>query len=179
MEQPRYSLTAQALHWSVALAVLAAYSLALWRDEMPKGDFRNTITGLHMSLGILVLGLSAFRIGLRAFSTSLPQTIAPEWMKLAAKIGHAVLYLSLLAIPLIGILMVWAKGRPVMFFGTSLVAPFTISGALAEPLEELHEIAANIMMIMAGLHAAAAIIHQYVLRDGTLSRMLPNFSRRA
>lgn len=177
MEQPRYSLTAQALHWSVALGILAAYGLALWREEIPKGDFRNAITGLHMSLGVLVLGLSVFRIGLRAFSTPLPQTIAPEWMKLAAKLGHAFLYLSLLAVPLIGMLMVWAKGRPVMFFGTSLMAPLPISGALAEPLEELHEIAANAMMIMAGLHAAAAIFHQYALRDGTLSRMLPSFSR--
>jgi cytochrome b561 len=29
------------------------------------------------------------------------------------------------------------------------------------------------MLILAGLHTAAALFHQYVLKDGLLDRMLP------
>ena len=31
----------------------------------------------------------------------------------------------------------------------------------------------NLILIVAGLHAAAAMFHQYVLKDGVLTRMLP------
>ena len=36
-----------------------------------------------------------------------------------------------------------------------------------------HELAANAILIVAGGHAAAALFHHYVLRDGLLRRMLP------
>ena len=36
-----------------------------------------------------------------------------------------------------------------------------------------HELAANAILIVAGLHAAAALFHHYILRDATLRRMLP------
>ena len=36
-----------------------------------------------------------------------------------------------------------------------------------------HAIAANTILILAGLHASAALAHHYLLRDGTLVRMLP------
>jgi cytochrome b561 len=29
-------------------------------------------------------------------------------------------------------------------------------------------------LILAGLHAAAALVHHYILRDGVLRRMLPS-----
>lgn len=173
MENQRYSLTTQALHWTVALAVVAAYGLGLYREEVPKGDYRVMITGLHMSLGVLVFGLSIVRIGIRSFVPSLPATPGTRWMHLAAKAGHLMLYALLIAVPLVGMLMVWAKGRPVMFFGTSLVPPIDLSRSLSEPMEEIHEVTAHLMMVMAALHAVAAIIHHYILRDGTLTRMVP------
>ena len=37
---------------------------------------------------------------------------------------------------------------------------------------DVHEIAMNIMMSLILLHATAALLHQYVLKDGTLLKML-------
>ncbi len=174
----RHDFTTQALHWLVAVAIALAYGLALWRDELPKGDFRNVVTGLHMSAGVLVLALSAVRIAWRPFSRALPPVDGSPLMQALAKAGHLALYVAMLAVPVVGMLMVWAKGRPVPFFGLSIPAPFAIGSGLAKPLEEVHEVTANFMMIMAGLHAAAAIGHQVLLKDGTLARMVP-FGRRA
>jgi cytochrome b561 len=42
---------------------------------------------------------------------------------------------------------------------------------------ELHGTAANIILIVAGLHAGEALVHHFLLRDHVLRRMLP--SRRA
>ena len=36
-----------------------------------------------------------------------------------------------------------------------------------------HALAANAILIVAGLHAAAALFHHFILRDATLRRMLP------
>jgi cytochrome b561 len=36
-----------------------------------------------------------------------------------------------------------------------------------------HALAANAILVVAGVHAAAALFHHYILRDPTLRRMLP------
>lgn len=43
----------------------------------------------------------------------------------------------------------------------------------AKPLEEVHGIAAHAFMVLAGVHAVAAIGHHVLLKDATLARMLP------
>ena len=40
-----------------------------------------------------------------------------------------------------------------------------------------HELAANTIVILAAIHAAAALVHHYLWRDGVLRRMLPWPSR--
>jgi cytochrome b561 len=37
----------------------------------------------------------------------------------------------------------------------------------------VHELLANALLILAGIHTAAALMHHYVFRDRTLVRMLP------
>ena len=66
-----------------------------------------------------------------------------------------------------------AEGDPAPFFGFTvppLVAPDEV---LAERVEGLHEAVGVMGYWLIGLHAAASLFHHYVLRDGTLRRMLP------
>lgn len=174
MTARRYDPLTQALHWATLAAVLAAYGSGLYREAVPKGDFRNVITMQHMSFGVLVLGLALARIGWRSVSPAPPSNLQSAGMRLAARAGHLALYASMLAIPILGVLMVWAKGRGVPVFDlVTIPAPFAANKEFARTLEEGHEIAAHAMMILAGLHAIAAILHQAVLKDGTMARMLP------
>jgi cytochrome b561 len=84
------------------------------------------------------------------------------------------LYLALIALPLIGLLSLWAEGRGVSVFGLfGLPSPITPDKRLAEPLENLHAIGAHLMISLAGLHAVAALAHHYLLGDDTLVRILP------
>jgi cytochrome b561 len=41
---------------------------------------------------------------------------------------------------------------------------------------EAHEFGAKALIALIGLHAAAALFHQFVLRDDVLQRMLPGTS---
>jgi cytochrome b561 len=63
------------------------------------------------------------------------------------------------------------------FFGLlQLPKPGDLAGparrALAEKIGSLHGLGANIILVLAGLHAAAALFHHYALKDTVLRRML-------
>ena len=84
------------------------------------------------------------------------------------------MYVAMVATPVLGVLMHWWKGRAIAFFGLfSLPSPFAPATALAKLLEEAHEVSAHVLMALVALHAAAALFHHYVLKDGVLGRMSP------
>lgn len=170
----RHDAFTQSLHWLIVLGVVGSYAIGLAREGLPKTDFRAFLLQLHMWIGMLVMALSVVRIGWRSVA---PKVASVQGMsrqtKLAAKLVHLGLYAAMLAIPVIGLVSAWIKGRTVGFFGLPLPSPFAVDKALGGRIEDLHELAAHAMMALAGLHAAAAIGHQYILRDGTLGRMLP------
>jgi cytochrome b561 len=86
---------------------------------------------------------------------------------------HLALYAVMLAVPLAGLADRWARGRGVStFFGmVTLEPPFAIPGGRA--WGEVHEIAANLLLVLIALHVAAALWHHVVLKDGLIGRMLP------
>ena len=92
---------------------------------------------------------------------------------LAAKAGHALLYLFLIALPLSGWYAASRLGVPVSFFGFQLPAITERVQGAPGLIADIHENAGTIILYLAGLHAAMAVWHQYVLRDGTLQRMSP------
>lgn len=176
MTTHRYDPVSQSLHWITALAVIAAYAIGLGREALPKGDLRTALLSLHMSLGMLVMGLTVARITWRStFARPVETMVHPlKPAEIAAKLVHLGLYASMMAIPLVGLLSAWLKGRLVSFFGLIyLPSPFALDTAFAKSLENAHELASHLMMALAGLHALAAIGHHYILKDGTLARMLP------
>ena len=173
--QPRrYDPFAMSLHWLIALLVITCYAVGIYREGLPKTDFRAWLLSFHMWLGMAVLILTVVRIGWRKIMPPPPHLPAPRMQTLAAKAGHFALLLFTILLPVIGLLAAWLKARNVTFFGYfPLPSPFAVDKLLAGNLEHLHEFAAHGMMLLAGGHAMIAILHQYMLRDGTLGRMLP------
>ncbi len=173
MTSLRYDPLTQALHWIIAVAVVTAYAIGLVREDLPKGDFRTWLLTLHMSIGLLVAVLSVVRIGWRVGRTAPAPIAASPALQLAARAGHLALYVALFAVPAVGLLAAWIKGRTVGFFGLPLPSPLAVDKPFAEQLEHLHAFVAHAMLLLAGGHAAIAIVHQFLLKDGTLARMLP------
>jgi cytochrome b561 len=169
----RHDTLTMSLHWLIALLVVGSYAVGIIREELPKGDFRTFLLSLHMSVGMLVMGLTVARIGWRFAAPRVEPVPMPPAMALGARLAHLALYALLLAIPLVGLFAAWIKGRTVGFFGLPLPSPLALDRDLGKRLEGLHEILAHGMMLMAGAHAAAAIYHQAILKDGLLARMMP------
>ncbi len=90
---------------------------------------------------------------------------------------HLALYAGLLAAVVLGLANVWVRGDTV--FGLLRVPAFDGGNkALRASVENYHAYAANLLLAMSGMHAAAGLLHHYWMSDGILSRMLPGLDRR-
>ena len=89
-----------------------------------------------------------------------------------AKATHYTLYLLLGVVIVTGI--VNASYRGFNLFGVWSVPQFgTGDAATRRSINEWHEWAANLTVLVGLLHAAAALVHHYVWRDRLLNRMTP------
>jgi superoxide oxidase len=175
----RFSGSSIALHWLMAILLLAVFALIEFRGIFPKGSApRDLMKSLHFMLGLSVLALVVVRLALRLTSETPPIVPAPAWWQnLLAHGAHLALYGLMIAMPLLGWLYLSAEGKNIPFFGVSLPPLIGQNDELADTFEELHEALGNVFYVVIGLHAAAALAHHYLFRDNTLVRMLPGGRR--
>ncbi|MXN67252.1 cytochrome b [Stappia sp. GBMRC 2046] len=176
-----YGAVAIAFHWTMAVLLLVLVGLGLYMTGLEQNDpSLFPLYQLHKSLGLAALALAVLRLGWRTVNPSprLPQTM-PRLEKAAAHLGHAGLYALMLAIPLSGWLMVSASpwGIPTVFFNLFNVPHLPVPDALGEKaaaealLKEVHEVLGWFLIVLVGLHAAAALKHHFISRDTVLRRM--------
>lgn len=169
-----YDNVAIFLHWATALLVVGQFAMAKIWDSFDKPT-RQGMESVHVSLGILLTAVVLARIVWRLMPGHQRPAIVSGWVKLASKGVHYLLYLLLLAQAGLGFGWRWAQGHDVSFFGLfAIPGPY---GELGRPtrhiFHDLHENVAWAIVIIAGLHAAAALFHHYILKDRVLGRMLP------
>lgn len=171
----RYSILSIAAHWLTLALLIAVYALIEFRDVFPKGTAGHyAMKTWHEMLGLAVFALTFGRLALRWLLPAPPIAPAPPaWQHALAKAMHLALYAFLLAMPLLGWLMLSAKGKVIPFFGLELPPLLAANKALGHDLEEIHETIGNLGYWLIGLHAGAALVHHYLMRDDTLARMLP------
>lgn len=168
----RYSRASVALHWLMLLVILAVYALIELREFYPRGsDPREAMKAWHFTLGLSVFVLVWLRILARLVTASPPELVEPAWRRFSARAMHLALYVLMILMPLAGWVILSAEGEAVPFFGLNLPAIAPVDEALAHQVEELHELGGTIGYWLIGIHAAAALLHHYVLKDGLMSRM--------
>ena len=172
-----YDRVSIALHWTTAFLVVANFALAKtwdWFDDPVHGLMESA----HMSFGVLLAAVIVARIIWRLMPGHAVGAITSGWVRLASKAVHYLLYLLLIAEAALGFAFRWGAGRPMDFFGLGIPP---LIGEIARPdrrfLRELHEWNGWAIITIAGLHAAAALYHHYVLKDRVLERMLPSAAR--
>ncbi len=170
----RYTSLQIALHWFTLLLFIAIYAAVLAHEAFPKEDpMRANLMRLHMSLGILSGMVLLVRLAAKLWSPRLPVEPGPVWAQRAAQLGHLGLYVLMIGLPITGVVFTTLGGRPPMFFGLQLPALFAEDKAMAGSVKEVHELLANLGYALVALHAAAALWHHHLLKDGVMARMLP------
>jgi cytochrome b561 len=175
-----YGTVPQALHWITVILVLIAWVLGMFEDALPKGEARAAGLFVHITAGLWILVALAARVVWRVVDPPPPPelTVFGVWGDRASRLAHYALYALLVAVPVVGIAVQFARGEPLPLLGfTEIVSPWTADRAFAHSMKEVHEVLANALVVLAALHAAAALVHHWVLHDRTLTRMLPGAGR--
>ncbi|MDO9618454.1 MAG: cytochrome b [Pseudomonas sp.] len=174
----RYGKLSIALHWLMLILIAGVYACIELKGNFPKGsDGRELLKQWHFMLGLAVFAL----VWLRLLARSLNPTPAivpalPAWQAIPSKLMHLALYALMIGAPLAGWLILSAAGKPIPFFGLELPALINKDPDLAGTIKEWHELAGSAGYWLIGLHAAAGLLHHFVVRDNTLTRILPGRS---
>lgn len=169
-----YDNVAIALHWATAALVVIQFLLAITWDYFSK-DMRHGMQSVHISLGVLLTVVVVARVIWRLMPGHQRSAIVGEWVKLASKTVHYLLYVLLVVQAALGFAWRWAQGHDVGFFGLfGIPGPY---GQLVRPtrhlMAEFHEKIGWAIVIIAFGHALAALYHHYKLHDRVLGRMFP------
>ena len=173
----RYDIGAIAFHWFAAALIVFLGGLGLLFDDIPK-ESRPFWINVHGSVGLVYFAVVIARLGWRAGHKPprLPADVGEFWRR-ASSAAHHLMYVLMLVIPAVGFVAYVWHGRSFDYglFQVNFGVPS--DRAIFNPAEEIHQLLAYSLFGLVGLHVAGALWHQYVRRDGVLSRMLPSGAR--
>lgn len=171
----RYGALAQLFHWLTVLLVGAAFLIGEGGPESRVySPERATQLQLHETLGMCVIAVLVLRFLWRLIDHVPQEPPMPTWMILLSRLVHWLLYALLAAVPLTAIIGAWYEGHPVTFLGVGEIGPLLAPAHdFGHSITEFHTLLGDIIIWVAGLHAAAALFHHFVLRDRVLLSMLP------
>jgi len=170
----RYSSTAIALHWLMALLILANFCLGLYMADLDFSMTRLKLFNYHKWAGVTILSLAALRLLWRLMNRPPEMPAAPKWQHAAAHATHWGLYALFFAVPLSGWAYSSAAGFPIVWFGVLPLPDFVAKNKeLSELIKPWHEYLAWVLAALVALHLAAVAKHLLIDKDGTLCRMLP------
>lgn len=167
----RYDVVTRTLHWLTFLLVVLLWILGQTIDLFPRDAGRPEARSVHIVLGVVLAGVIVIRLMWRKTVWGRRQPVRKGLGDLAAQAVHIGLVVLLIATVALGLLNVVVRGDAVF---TWVKVPALVPGwpELRHIAGEAHEWSANLLLAIAGLHAAAALGHRFVLRDRVLRRMM-------
>ncbi|RTL51759.1 MAG: cytochrome b [Bradyrhizobiaceae bacterium] len=168
-----YGATAKTLHWLVVVLLLGQYLIGWLMPDVHRGP-PGTAMALHISFGILILALIAFRLVWRLTNPVAQDASLPALQRNLSELAHWLLYALVFATTLSGWLFASARGWTVsLFFAIPLPMLTSQSPAVIQRIDGLHQIMEWTLLVVVGVHVGAALMHLLVYKDRVLQRMLP------
>ena len=177
----RYTPTAVALHWIVALLIIANLCFGLYVADLKISPAKLRYVSWHKWVGVTILLFAAARLAwrLRHPAPALPAGMAP-WEQAAANATHALLYALFFSAPLTGWLFSSAAGFQTVYLGVLPIPDLLQKDReVADVLRAAHKWINYTMAAVIVLHVVAAIKHHVHDRDDVLARMIPFLRRPA
>ena len=153
-----YSSAQIGLHWIIALLIALQFLFNEPMGEAFDSLMRGTVPPFswgvwaHIAGGVAILSLVLWRVALRR-SRGVPPPPEGDGTLLgrAATLGHWALYALMLLLPVSG-LVAWFGG--------------------VDTAAEAHEVMTSLLLVVLAVHVAAALWHQFWLKDHLLRRMM-------
>jgi len=168
-----YTRTAKSLHWLVAFLIPCALTMGWTMVNLGVSPLKVKMFNWHKWLGICILLLVTIRSGWRLTHPPPAMVPMPRWQSVSAHGLHVLLYVLMFAQPLSGWAYSNATGYPIVLFGL-LRLPDLVgkSKPLAASLDAMHIALGWLLFSCIILHVLAALQHHFIVRDGTLRRIL-------
>jgi len=172
LDAKRYDNVTILLHWATAVLVIEQWLGAQIIDWFPRGALRIDARSVHITLGVLLALILLGRMLWRCSRGRRLPAADSGFLGLVAKATHLGLYGLLAAMVLGGLALTWTRGDS-LFNLIAIPAYDPADRELADQVQDIHAAIGWIILALAGIHAAAALVHRYLWRDGILARMLP------
>ena len=170
----QYGTTAKVFHWLVVALLLAQYLIGWLMPDIHRGMKPAAAMTFHVSVGLTILALIVLRFTWRLTHPVAPESSLPPWQRLSSEALHWLLYVLVLATTVTGWLFASFRGWSMSFF---FLAPMPMlasdNAAAGKTIDGLHQVAEWALLVVIGIHVAAALAHVFVYRDRIMQRMLP------
>lgn len=165
----QYSKRMVVAHWLTLVLLFAAWFMGDALDEARHAEGATLgAYGVHAVLGAVVLLLTAMRLYSRR-QDGTPAPIGTGTMDKVATGIHHLLYTLLIVLPLSGAAIIFTSPLgQALFSGDASLLPKKYSGVFAH---EVHEVLVSVLILIVVVHVLGAVKHQFVLKDGLMSRM--------
>ncbi|HLJ00915.1 MAG TPA: cytochrome b/b6 domain-containing protein [Bradyrhizobium sp.] len=166
-----YSRLQIILHWATAALVLLSLAFGtLILQHLPNDVGKITPLRVHMIAGGAIGLLIVVRLIVR-LTTPQPDRVKTgnSLLDRLAVLNHGAMYVGVIVMVSSGIALALQAGLPAVIFGHAGAAIPADFGQY--PPRFVHGLFAKFLIALVGLHFAAALFHQFVRKDRTLSRM--------
>ena len=171
-----FGIISKLLHWLMAVLLIALFAVGLYMTGLDYYDpLYHSLPWWHKSVGLLTIMLLLLRIIWKLINTE-PEALAThkQWEVFLAKLIQRLFYFLILLIGISGYLISTAKGKGIEFFNFFEIPALTaaLEEGRADLIGDTHEMLAISLIVLAVLHAVAALKHHFIDKDETLKRMI-------
>lgn len=174
--QTSYGWLSIAIHWLSAVMIIGLFAVGFYMVGLGYYDQGyHTLPRWHVSFGLLLGFVMLLRLVWRLVNWGNPKPL-PDHTRPVRFLSTAMkysLYLLIFTMIVTGYLITTARGDPARMFDiVRIPATIQLSSSGVDLAGDIHEIVGWAIVILAALHAGAALLHHFVIRDKTLKRML-------
>ena len=170
----QYGTTAKIFHWLIVALLLVQYLIGWLMPDIHRGMKPGAAMTFHISSGIVIFLLIVARLAWRLTHPVAPESSLPRWQRLSSEAVHWLLYVLVLATTITGWLFASFRGWAVSFFYL-VPLPILVSdnAAAGKAIDGWHQAMEWTLLVVIGIHVAAALAHIFIYRDRIMQRMLP------
>ena len=170
----QYGTTAKVFHWLIVALLLVQYLIGWLMPDIHRGMKPGAAMTFHVSFGLLVLILIVLRFAWRLIHPIAPESSLLPWQRLSSEAVHWLLYALVLATTVTGWLFASFRGWSMSFFYLVSMPMLAADNAAAgRTINGLHQAMEWALLVMIGIHIAAALAHIFIYRNRIMQRMLP------
>jgi len=169
----QYGTTAKVLHWLIVALLIVQYLIGWLMPDIHRGMKPGAGMTFHISIGMTILVLIVLRFAWRLTHPVAPESSLPPWQRLSSEVVHWTLYVLALATTITGWLFASFRGWSIsLFYLVPLPMLASDSAEAGKAIDGLHQAMELALLVVIGLHVAAALAHRFIYRDRIMQRML-------